>query len=100
MSEPIKAGDRCRIINALSRNKSPNIGKEVLVGHRQYGNHGMDSCYGPIVRCTGKEVYQMDDMGAYFNAGWADIPIPWLEKIKPDPVAPEQVIREVELPHA
>jgi hypothetical protein len=95
MSAPIKAGDECIVITGLGRHKSPNIGKKVLVGHRQYGSEGADSRFGPIVRCTGPEVYQMDDSGNYFNAGWADFAVAWL--MKADPQAPKTATTKQEL---
>lgn len=95
MSQLIKAGDECIVIAGLGRHKSPNIGKKVLVGQRQYGTQGGDSRFGPIVRCTGPEVYQLDDSGSYFNAGWADFAVAWLQKA--DPQAPKTVTKTREL---
>jgi len=40
MSEPIKAGDTCRIIRGLTQAKSPNVGLVVKVGQTIMGNHG------------------------------------------------------------
>jgi hypothetical protein len=84
MSQPIKAGDVCRVIGGLGRGKSPNLGKTVTVGMRQYGALGGDhSKYGPVHRCTGDGVCQLGDGGEYVVTGWADFPIAWLEKIDP-----------------
>ena len=83
MIEPLKAGDKCRVINALGRSKSPNLGLIVTVQSRQYGTHGADSVYGPIWRCVGDGICQYNDMGGYEVMGFADFAEPWLEKIPP-----------------
>ena len=85
MSAPIKAGDVCKVITGLGRTKSPNIGKTVKVGHRIYGDHGMDhSQFGPVHRCTGDGVVQLGDGGQYVVMGWADFPVAWLQKVDPE----------------
>lgn len=84
--KPIQAGDVCQVISGQGRSKSPNIGLTVKVGHRIYGDYGMDHTqFGPVHRCTGAGVMQLGDNGEYFSPGWADFPIAWLRKI--DPVA-------------
>ena len=84
MNKPISAGDRAVVVNSLSRGKSPNIGLIVDVGVRVYGNHGMDSAYGPVHRCTGKGLTQFAENGDYVVMNWAHIPVSWLQKIEPD----------------
>lgn len=79
MSEPVKAGDRCEVINALGGVKSPNLGLTVTVASFQ-GEH---SRLGRIWRCEGKDVSQLDDAGNYFLAGWAEFPATWLRKLPP-----------------
>lgn len=84
MKQPIKAGDLCRVVSGLGRHKSPNLGKEVKVGFRIYGDMGMDhSQFGPVHTCSGAELYQLGDNGEYVKCGSADFPIAWLEKIEP-----------------
>lgn len=81
--KPIQAGDICQVIGGLGRSKSPNLGLTVIVGHRIYGNYGMDSIHGPVHRCTGAGVMQLGDNGEYFTPGWADFPTAWLQRIDP-----------------
>lgn len=82
--EPIKAGDLCAIINALTKTKSPNLGLIVTVDKRIYGEHGMDHTrFGPIVECKHPDLMQLGDNGEYFKAGWAHIPVAWLKRIDP-----------------
>jgi hypothetical protein len=82
--EPIKAGDLCVVVNALSRKKSPNLGLIVTVGKRIYGDHGMDhTTYGPIVEIVHPDLMQLGDNGEYVKMGWAHIPTAWLQKIDP-----------------
>lgn len=88
MNEPIKAGDRCRIIAGFTHGKSPNLGKTVTVGMDVVPGAFVDR-WGRSVQVTGPEVYQMDDSGNFYNAGWALIPITWLEKLPPDEKPPE-----------
>lgn len=95
MSHDIVAGDKCLIVQGFSQKASPNVGKTVLVGHTVLGTHGeAHSKFGRIVRITGEEVYQMNDLGEFFNAGWADIPVAWLQKIDPDKAPDESVKTE------
>jgi hypothetical protein len=83
-NRPIQKGDICKVISGLSRSKSPNIGKTVTVGERQYGTHGADSRFGPVVRCEGDGIVQFGEGGGYVVKGWADFPVAWLERIDPD----------------
>jgi hypothetical protein len=85
MSEPIKAGDTCRIIRGLTQAKSPNVGLVVKVGPTIMGNHGAPHTrFGRIVRVEGEGVCQMGDGGEFLPLGWADIPVAWLERVEPD----------------
>ena len=80
MTEPIKSGDKCRVIRGLARHLSPNVGLEVTVGP-QMGEH---SKFGRVVRVTGDKVQQLHpDSGEFIVTGWADIPVAWLEKATP-----------------
>lgn len=84
MKEPLKSGDMAEVIGGMGRGKSPNIGKIVTVGMRIFGAHGADhSQYGPVHRCIGDSVVQLDDAGGYVVTGWADFPDIWLRKIDP-----------------
>jgi len=80
MNEPIKSGDTCLVIGGLGRGKSPNMGQEVKVVFLQ-GEH---SQHGRIWRCSGPNVKQLTDAGAYQITGWADFAASWLQKTKPD----------------
>lgn len=79
MTESIKIGDICRVIQGFAQSKSPNVGLTVLVGAAM-GEH---SRFGRVVRITGDGIKQMDDSGTFIDAGWADIPVAWLEKAEP-----------------
>jgi hypothetical protein len=77
MNEPIKAGDKCRVIRGVARRKSPNVGLEVTVA----GHVGEHSEYGRVVRIVGDKVQQLHpDSGEFIVMGWADCPVAWLEK--------------------
>ena len=84
MNHDIQFGDVCVILRGLAGTKSPNVGKQVTVGHTVLGDLGEGhSQWGRVVRVTGPEVYQMDGSGNFINMGWADIPVAWLFKQKP-----------------
>lgn len=83
MQEPIKSGDLCEVINALGRGKSPNLGQVVTVS-RRIGEH---STLGVVWHCTGPDIVQLTDAGAYAKLGWADFPVAWLKKLG-DPSTP------------
>lgn len=83
--EPIKTGDECIVIRGFARGKSPNVGKRVTVGARQHGMTAQEERFGKVFRCTGPEVYQMDDGGNFLNVGWAHFPADWLQKAPPTP---------------
>lgn len=78
--EPIKAGDLCEVISGLGRHKSPNLGLFV----KAISTVGDHSLYGRVWRCEGPHVQQLTDTGTYQVTGWADFPVTWLRKIKPD----------------
>jgi hypothetical protein len=84
MNEPIKAGDKCEVINALGRGKSPNIGLEVTVVSRT-GEH---STLGVVWHCSNPDIVQLGDAGNYLRSGWADFPTAWLKKLG-DPTTPK-----------
>lgn len=77
-TRPISKGDRCRVINGVLRDKSPNVGKTVVVASLQ-GNH---SKLGVIWRCTGPDLVSFNDMAP--PDGAIDFPAIWLERIEPD----------------
>lgn len=84
MKEPLKAGDVCEVIGGLGQNKSPNLGLQVTITRRIFGAHGGDHReFGPMFRCRGKDIVQMNDVGDYINTGWADFAGIWLRKIEP-----------------
>lgn len=77
--QPLKAGDKARVIGALGRSKSPNVGLIVTVGKRQLGAHGMDhSQFGPIVECHHADIVTYDGMGALIKTGRGDFAVAWL----------------------
>ena len=77
MTEPIKAGDRCLVVDGLGRGKPPNIGLTVTVNSLQ-GEH---SVHGRVWRCSGAGIQQLTDGGGYAVTGWADFPQSWLQKL-------------------
>jgi hypothetical protein len=84
MTHHIQAGDKALILRGFTQAKSPNVGLTVTVGHTILGAHGEPhSQFGRIVRITGPGIKQMNDAGSFFEAGWADIPVAWLQKIEP-----------------
>ena len=84
MSQAIKAGDVCVVMEGFTRSKSPNVGKQVTVGFRVYGAEGMDhSRFGPVHTCSGVELFQLGDNGEFIKCTSADFPIAWLKKIEP-----------------
>ena len=98
MNEPIKAGDKARIVRGLAQGKSPNVGLEVKVGMTIPGAHGMPhSQFGRIVEVFSADVCQMNDAGAFVKLGWAHIPVAWLEKIEPDAPPPTATTTDREI---
>ena len=79
MNEPIKVGDVCLVTSGMGRHKSPNLGLTVRV----VSLAGEHSKYGMVWRCEGPGVCQLTNGGEYEITGWADFPVPWLEKLPP-----------------
>jgi hypothetical protein len=78
MSQPIKAGDMCRVISGLAGARSPNIGLIVTVVEYR-GEH---SLHGPIWRCQA-EYAELGQPGVNVPPGTADFAQSWLKKIEP-----------------
>lgn len=79
MSEPIKAGDLCRVISGVLGDQSPNIGLIVTTIARQ-GEH---SLYGPIWECKA-EYAVLEQIGTRdVSGGRAHFAQAWLKKIEP-----------------
>lgn len=98
MSEPLKAGDPCEVIGGFGREVSPNLGLKVTVKHRMYGDMGGDHReFGPMYRCEGEGVSQLNDMGAYVQTGWADFAGIWLHKLPKPPPTESTTTTESEL---
>lgn len=79
MNEPIKKGDVCEVVGGFGQHKSPNLGLEVTVVEFR-GEH---SRFGPVWRCEGNGIKQLNDNGEYMELGWADFPACWLKKKLP-----------------
>lgn len=91
MTEPIKAGDKCRVIRGMARQKSPNVGLQVTV-ERHVGEH---TEYGRVVRITGNGLQQLHPVsGQFIVTGWADIPVAWLQKASRPPARMQTRQRE------
>ena len=86
MSEPIKSGDVCLVVDGIFGQKSPNVGKQVTV----HGLRGEHSFYGRIWRCVGKDL--VTEYGSKGNS--ADFAQSWLQKLPPDGVKVERKERE------
>ena len=78
MSEPIKAGDLCEVIDGLQGKDSPNIGLVVSVRHF-VGEH---SKHGRIWRCEAEYATRGQE-GDNVPPGLADFAQSWLRKIEP-----------------
>lgn len=97
MKEPLKAGDLCEVIGGFGQKHSPNLGNQVTIKHRIYGYHGGDHReFGPMYRCEGPDIVQMNDLGDFIKTGWADFAGIWLRKIEP-PVQTEITNKTEEL---
>ena len=84
MKEPLKAGDVCKVVGGMGQQKSPNLGLQVTIKHRIFGDHGMDHReYGAMYRCEGQGILQMNETGNYQKTDWADFAGIWLERIDP-----------------
>lgn len=87
MNEPIKAGDRCEVVDGLMGKASPNIGLIVVV--RQYvGDH---SKFGRVWRCEA-EYAERGQIGRGVPPDMADFAQSWLRKLPPDPT-PDQSVK-------
>lgn len=75
MSEPIKSGDVCLVIDGVFGSDSPNIGKQVTV----HGLRGEHSVYGRIWLCAGKNL--VSEYGGKGNH--AEFAASWLQKLPP-----------------
>lgn len=89
MNEPIKSGDRARIIAGALGDKGPNIGKQVTVGQLQ-GEH---SRYGRIWRVHGEGL--VTEYGAVGSE--LDCAAAWLRKLPPDAAPPAATTTDREL---
>lgn len=94
MSEPIKKGDLCEVIDGLQGASSPNIGLivEVLT---LAGEH---SKFGRIWRCQA-EFAERGQPGVEVPGGTADFAQSWLRKLPPKPQSPKAKARCFELSH-
>jgi hypothetical protein len=94
MTEPVKAGDDCLVIDGLAQHKSPNVGQRVRV----VALRGEHSKLGRIWRCEGESICQLHpETGAFVVTGYADFPAAWLKKIKPDAPPAKNVAKKDEL---
>lgn len=80
MSNPIKAGDLCEVIDGLQGRASPNIGLIVRV-LSYVGDH---SQHGRIWRCEAAYAV-LGQVGVKVPPGAADFAQTWLRKIEPPP---------------
>lgn len=76
MSEPIKVGDICEVVEGALGLKGPNVGKIVTVRALR-GEH---SKYGRIWQCEGSGL--ITEYGAVGNS--MDFASSWLKKIPPE----------------
>jgi hypothetical protein len=82
-NEPIKAGDRCEVIDGMLGKDSPNLGLIVIV-LSYVGDH---SKFGRIWRCEAE--YAVLGQVGEAPPGTADFAQSWLRKLPPDPTTPE-----------
>ena len=76
MNEPIKAGDLCEVIDGTFEQKSPNVGKRVVV--RQV--RGEHTQLGRIWRCAGVDlITEFGVVGTEMDFAQA-----WLRKLPPE----------------
>lgn len=92
MNEPIKAGDRCEVVDGLNGKDSPNIGLIVKVLQVQ-GEH---SKFGRIWRCEAEYAVRGQE-GKNVPGGQADFAQSWLRKLPPDAAPPQAVNTEREV---
>lgn len=81
MSEPIKAGDQCEIVEGALGTKGPNIGKRVRV----LALRGEHSVHGRIWRVQGSGL--VSEYGA--EGDTIDCAQSWLRKLPPDTTPPK-----------
>jgi hypothetical protein len=100
MKEPLKAGDRCLVIDGFAGARSASIGREVIVQEFR-GEH---SRFGPMWRCRsadGKSLSRVD--GNNLNASiaadqsMADFARSWLRKADEPPPAPTSTTTDREV---
>lgn len=98
MNEPIKAGDRCEVIDGLQGKASPNLG--LIVKTLFYiGDH---SKFGRIWRCEA-EYAERGQPGEdvpgrpKLEGGQADFAQSWLRKLPPDPEPPKATTKDREV---
>lgn len=84
-TRPISKGDHCKVIDGVYKEKSPNVGKTVVVQSLQ-GNH---STLGVIWRCSGEDLTSYNDMTP--PNGEMDFPAIWLER-KPEVAPPAKAL--------
>lgn len=92
-TEPIKAGDRCEVIDGLLGKASPNLGLIVIV-LAYVGDH---SKHGRIWRCEAEYAERGQPGDGRAPPGTADFAQSWLRKLPPDPATPkaETVVKGV-----
>jgi hypothetical protein len=89
VTEPIKAGDLCEVVDGLLGKASPNLGLIVKVASF-VGEH---SQFGRIWRCDA-EYAERGQPGKDVPGGMADFAQSWLRKIEPPKVS-DQVTKDV-----
>lgn len=95
MSEPIKAGDLCQVIDGFLGKDSPNIGLIVKV-MSYVGDH---SKFGRIWRCDAQYA-QRAQPGADVPGGMTDFAQAWLKKLPPEAEPPKAKATKNELEHS
>jgi len=93
MSEPIKAGDRCEVIDGLQGRNSPNLGLIVKV----VSLAGEHSKFGRIWTCHAEYGIQGQESTRQLPPGHLDFAQSWLRKLPPDAAPPEAVKTEREV---
>lgn len=100
MQEPLKAGDRCLVIDGFAGLKSETIGREVVV--MQY--RGEHSRFGPMWRCRsadGRSLSRIDGANVSLdiatNDDLADFARSWLLKPDAPPPTPTTTIADNEV---
>lgn len=92
MSEPIKAGDLCRVVDGMLGQDSPNIGLIVTV----VAFVGEHSKHGRIWRCSA-EYAERGQPGVGAPPGHTDFAQSWLKKIEPPPPPPKAIQKDREV---